>query len=144
MSSPRRQPLERRVHLDAPVFGDAQEDDPVDDALDGEVQIALREVVAQSQVVGQGVAPPLDLLQEGGVHLGRDPFDLFLQSLPRLDFLSLGLPLRGQPLLFFLEVAISFSISFFSVAYLASSADRFLCIDSSFSLASGFIELPRS
>ena len=63
---PVEQGLQLAVKLDAPVFADAQEDDPVDGHLDGVVQVALAEGgVAQGDVVRQQVAPALDLGQEG-------------------------------------------------------------------------------
>ena len=58
------------VLLDAPVLAHAQEDDAVDGALHGEVQLVDRQGrVAQGDVAGQRLAPALDLLQELGVDL---------------------------------------------------------------------------
>ena len=69
--------LEPAVGLDPPVLADAQEDDPVDRALDGEVELALGEPgVAQGEVAGQLLAPALDLGQERVVHLGGAPLGL--------------------------------------------------------------------
>jgi hypothetical protein len=54
--------------LDAAVFADAQEDDAVDDPLDGEVQRALVQgIVAQGEVARQLLAPFLDFDEEGFV-----------------------------------------------------------------------------
>jgi hypothetical protein len=63
--------LELTETLDAAVLGDAQEDDPVEDALDGEVEIALGEAaVAQGQVFGEAFAPGLHVGEEVVVELG--------------------------------------------------------------------------
>ena len=51
---------EAAVVLDAAVFADAQEDDAVNDALDGEVEFALGELgVAEGEVAGEFGAPGL-------------------------------------------------------------------------------------
>ena len=62
---------EAAVVFDAAVFADAQEDDAVNDALDGEVEFALGELgVAQGEVAGELVAPALDVFEEGVVDVG--------------------------------------------------------------------------
>ena len=64
------------IGLHAPVFADAQEDDAVDGLLHGEVQLPLGQIgVAQGDVAGQHFPPALDLLKEGGIHLGGAFFD---------------------------------------------------------------------
>ena len=63
--------VEALVGLDAAILADAEEDDPVDDALDGEVEFALRQgLVPQSEVGGEIGPPLLDLFQKGGIDLG--------------------------------------------------------------------------
>ena len=60
--TPVEQSLQLSIKLDATVFADAQEDDPVDGHLDGVIQVALAEGgVAQGDVMRQQVAPALDL-----------------------------------------------------------------------------------
>ncbi len=72
-----QQGLERPVLLDPAVLADPEEDDPVNRPLDGEVELALREVgVAQGDVPGQLLPPGLDVLQERRVHLGGAALDL--------------------------------------------------------------------
>ena len=57
--------------LDAAIFGDAQEDDPVDGHLDGVVQLALVELrVAQGDIARQQFAPAFDFRQEGIIDFG--------------------------------------------------------------------------
>ena len=52
--------------LDAAVFADAQEDDAINDPLDGEIHRSLvQRLVAQGDVLGQLPAPFLDFFQEG-------------------------------------------------------------------------------
>jgi len=59
------------VGLEAAVFGHAQEDDAVNGALDGGVEVVGGEGgVAQGEVAGEAFAPSLDLAEELGVHLG--------------------------------------------------------------------------
>ena len=64
-----RSPLARArrlpVVLDAPVFADAQEDDAVNDALDGEVEFALGELLdCAGRGCGRVGSPVLDFRQE--------------------------------------------------------------------------------
>ena len=62
---------EAAVVLDAAALADAQEDDAVDDALDGEVEFALGELgVAEGEVAGEVGAPGFDGLEELVVHVG--------------------------------------------------------------------------
>lgn len=62
---------EAAVRLHAAILAHAQEDDAVNGALHGLVELALCERgVAQRQVAGEGVAPALDLRQKGLVHGG--------------------------------------------------------------------------
>jgi len=63
--------LELGVGFDAAIFGDAEEDKPVDGALDGKIELAVGEGgIAEGEVAGQGVAPGFDLGEEGGIDLG--------------------------------------------------------------------------
>src|SRR5690606_14452396 len=55
--------------FDAAVLADAEEDDAVDDPLDGEVEGGGVKRIAQGDVGGQLLAPVLDLLEEGVVEL---------------------------------------------------------------------------
>ena len=64
------------VGPDAAVFGDAEEDDAVEDALDGEVEFALGEGVAEGEVAGEEVAPVLHVGEEFVVELGGAAFAL--------------------------------------------------------------------
>ena len=74
--------LEPAVFLDAPVFADAQEYDPVYRPLNSEVQLPRRKIgVPESNVPGEQVAPVLDLGEEGVVN-GRGP--LFEPALFRI------------------------------------------------------------
>ena len=63
--------LEPSVIFNAAVFANAQEDDAVNDALDGKVGFALGEFcVAQRQILGEGLAPGFDGLEKGIVYGG--------------------------------------------------------------------------
>ena len=63
--------LELGVGFDGAVFADAEEDEAVDGALDGEVEPAVGEVgVAEGEVAGEGVAPGFDFGEEGGIDFG--------------------------------------------------------------------------
>src|SRR5437773_2478528 len=65
------QGLEASVILNAAAFADAQENDAVNDALDGEVEFALGELgIAQGEVAGQVGAPAFDGLQKFVVNVG--------------------------------------------------------------------------
>jgi hypothetical protein len=62
------QRLELSDGLGAAVLGDAEEDDAVDDPLDGKVQRGLVQgVVAQGEVAGQFLAPVFDLFEKRDV-----------------------------------------------------------------------------
>ena len=62
---------EAAIVFDAAVFADAQEDDAVYDALDGEVEFALGKLrVAEGEVAGEVGAPGLDGLEELVVNVG--------------------------------------------------------------------------
>ena len=64
--------LEEGVVLDATVFADAEEDEPVNRALDREVELADGEArVAEGDVPREHVAPLLDFGKEGVVNRGR-------------------------------------------------------------------------
>ncbi len=67
---------ELAVGLDAAVFGDAEEDDAVEDALDGEVEFAFGEGVAEGEVAGEEVAPVLHVGEELVVEFGGAAFAL--------------------------------------------------------------------
>src|SRR5207249_530945 len=65
------QGLEASVILNAAAFADAQENDAVNDALDGEVEFALGELgIAQGEVAGQVGTPAFDGLQKFVVNVG--------------------------------------------------------------------------
>ncbi len=65
------QGLQAAIIFQAAALADAQEDDAVNDALDGEIEFALGEPrVAQRQVAGQLGAPALDCLEEFVVNVG--------------------------------------------------------------------------
>ena len=78
--------LESSVVLDASVLADSEEDDAVDGALNGEVDVALGEfLVANGDVSRQLYTPVLDFGEKGVVHLGRPPLfrrrgDVFVVS----------------------------------------------------------------
>ena len=60
--------LESSVVFDAARLTDAQEDDAVNDALNGEVEFALGQPgVAEGEVLGEFLAPALDGFQEGHI-----------------------------------------------------------------------------
>jgi hypothetical protein len=62
------------VVLEAAVLADAQEDDPVDNPLNGKVEFALGAPrVAERKVAGQFGAPAFDLRQKGGIDLRGAP-----------------------------------------------------------------------
>ena len=66
--------LELAEGLDAAVLGDAQEDDAVEDALDGEVEFAFVEGVALGEVDGEELAPVFQVGEEVVVELGSAAF----------------------------------------------------------------------
>ena len=64
--------LKLGVGFDATVFANAEEDDPVDGALDGKVQLVDGECgIAHRQVLGERFAPRFDLFQELSIDRGR-------------------------------------------------------------------------
>ena len=63
-----RQRLKAPVRLDAAIFANPQEHDPIDRPLDGEIQVPLRKVgIAAGGIAGQQIAPRLDFRQERGI-----------------------------------------------------------------------------
>jgi hypothetical protein len=77
--------LKGAVGLDASILTDAKEDDPVEHALDGEIQLVLRQAaVSDSQIMRQFVAPYLYGGEEvfvdfGGTPLGPVIIDVFVE-----------------------------------------------------------------
>ena len=72
-----QQRLQSSIHFNASILADAQEHDPVDRALDGEVKIALRQLwISQCQIPRQIGAPFLDLAQECIIDLRGSAFRL--------------------------------------------------------------------
>ena len=63
------QSLKLRVGLDTAILADAQEDDPVDGPLHGEVQfVDVQASIPHRQIAGQRVTPLLDLGEKLGIH----------------------------------------------------------------------------
>src|SRR5439155_2532319 len=66
------QGLEASVILDAASFANAQKNDAVDDALDGEVEFALGEFrISQREVTGEVGPPAFDRFEKLIVHVRR-------------------------------------------------------------------------
>ena len=64
--------LQPAVVFDPAPFAHPQEDDPVDDPPHRDVQLAVVErFVPQTQILGQRLAPRLDLFQERRIDFGR-------------------------------------------------------------------------
>ena len=84
------QSLKLAVGLNAPVFAHAEEDDPVDGTLDGEIELALGEAgIAKGQIAGKRVTPGFNLLEKGRVEISivspefdEIPGDYLKKSLP--------------------------------------------------------------
>ena len=59
------------IRLDATVFANAEEDEPVDGALEGKVQLVDGECgIAYRQILGERFAPGFDLLEKFGIDCG--------------------------------------------------------------------------
>ncbi|MHB8997780.1 MAG: hypothetical protein ACYC63_21245 [Armatimonadota bacterium] len=58
------------VALHTAILSNAQEEDAVDDGLDGVVEFVDGEAVAQGEVAGEFISPAFDLLEELGVDGG--------------------------------------------------------------------------
>ena len=69
------------VELDPSIFADPEEDDPVDDALDGEVELALAEAgIAHGDISGQLVPPTFDGRQNIVIHFAVPRFVLLVSA----------------------------------------------------------------
>jgi hypothetical protein len=78
--------LKPAVLLDTPIFADTEEDDPVDGALDGEVEISGGEVwVSEGDVSSEHIPPAFDLLEKSGIDFGCSSL-----TLARFDVLIEG------------------------------------------------------
>src|ERR1043166_774029 len=70
-----REGTELAVFLDSTVLTNPQEDDSVDDALNGEVELPLiKSWVSDGQIASQDISPLLDLLEECVVHSSGTAF----------------------------------------------------------------------
>ena len=83
--------LQATVAFDIAIFGDTQENDTVDGALDDVVKFALIQMaVVQRHVFGQGFSPGFHFAQEGLVDAERSAgffvFDPFAQGAIRYCF----------------------------------------------------------
>ena len=81
-----RQALEPAIRFDAPIFADAEEDDPVNDALNAEIEFSLGQArIAQGEVLGQLAPPTLDgpekiVIDLGCAALGLVLFRVFVEG----------------------------------------------------------------
>lgn len=56
------------IGLDPAIFANAEKDEPVDRALDGEIQLVDGQLrIAQCEILCQGLAPGFDFLQKLGI-----------------------------------------------------------------------------
>jgi hypothetical protein len=91
------QGLEAAVLFYAAVLAYPQEDDPVNNLLDGEIKLPLGQVrIAEGDIFGQDRPPFLDLGQEDVINLGRAPLFLRCFSVLVKGTLEDGLPRENR------------------------------------------------